>query len=79
MRAQQATVALGLAVLFMGAVFAGEEDVKGSLSPGKLADLVVIDRDPFMVDPSELKDLKVLLTIVGGRITYDSAARPRTN
>jgi hypothetical protein len=51
---------------------AGEESVKGSLSPGKLADLVVIDRDPFRVQPSELKDLKVSMTIVGGKVVWDA-------
>jgi predicted amidohydrolase YtcJ len=56
---------------------AGEEAVKGSLEPGKLADLVVIDRDIFGVPPEELKDADVLLTIVGGRIVFD-ASRPRT-
>ena len=51
---------------------AGEETVKGSISPGKLADIVVIDRDPFGVPPGELKDLKVILTIVGGKVVYDA-------
>lgn len=51
---------------------AGEEAVKGSISEGKLADLVVIDRDPFTVPPDEIKDLTVLLTIVGGTIVYDA-------
>ncbi len=58
---------------------AGEEAVKGSLEPGKLADLVVIDRDPFAVQPPELKDLKVLVTITGGKVVYDAtASRERT-
>ena len=35
-------------------------------------DLVVIDRDPFGVPPGELKDLKVILTIVGGKVVYDA-------
>lgn len=51
---------------------AGEEALKGSLEPGKLADLVVLDRDPFVVDPAELKELRVLLTVVGGRIVYEA-------
>jgi hypothetical protein len=50
---------------------AGEEDAKGSLTPGKLADVVVLDRDPFAVPPAQLKDLEVVMTIVGGRIVYE--------
>ncbi|HEX7184209.1 MAG TPA: amidohydrolase family protein, partial [Thermoanaerobaculia bacterium] len=50
---------------------AGEEEVKGMLAPGKLADLVVLDRDPFAVPPAQLKDLQVLLTVLGGRIVYE--------
>jgi hypothetical protein len=55
---------------------AGEEKVKGRLAPGYLADLAVVDRDPFSVPPSALKDLKVVLTMVGGRVVYD--VTPRT-
>lgn len=55
---------------------ANEEAIKGSVTPGKLADLVVLDRDPFQVPPSELKDLKVVLTMVGGDIVYDARKSP---
>ncbi len=51
---------------------AGEETLKGTLEPGKLADLVVLDRDPFSVPPTELKDARVLLTLVGGRIVHEA-------
>ena len=50
---------------------AGEEAIKGTLEPGKLADLVVLDRDPFQVPPEELKDIQVLMTMVGGEIVYE--------
>jgi predicted amidohydrolase YtcJ len=49
---------------------AGEENDKGAIRPGLLADIVVTDRDPFQVQPSELKDLRVLMTVVGGRIVH---------
>lgn len=49
---------------------AGEEGLKGSLTPSKLADLVVLDRDPFAVEPDELKDLEVRMTIVGGEVVW---------
>jgi predicted amidohydrolase YtcJ len=51
---------------------AGEERDKGSLVPGKLADLVVLDLDPFRVPPARIKDIRVLYTIVGGRIVYEA-------
>jgi hypothetical protein len=51
---------------------AGDEAIKGSLTAGKLADVVVLDRDPFAAKPAELKDLKVKMTILGGRIVYES-------
>jgi len=59
---------------------AGEEKLKGSLEPGKLADIVVLDQDLFRVPSAQLKDVRALMTIVGGRVVYDAAAsRARTN
>jgi predicted amidohydrolase YtcJ len=43
-----------------------EEDTKGTLTPGKVADFVILDRDPLAIDPLELKDLRVMETIKGG-------------
>jgi predicted amidohydrolase YtcJ len=58
---------------------AGEEAVKGSLTAGKLADVVVVDRDPFLIPPAQLKDARVLLTVLGGKTVYDRERdRPRT-
>ena len=51
----------------------GEEANKGSLTPGKLADFVIIDRDLFGIPPAQIKDAKVLLTVVGGRVVYAAA------
>jgi predicted amidohydrolase YtcJ len=51
------------------------EDRLGQVREGFLADLAVLDRDPFEVRPSELKDVRVDLTIVGGRVVF---RRPRT-
>jgi len=53
-----------------GAYAAWEEGIKGSIEEGKLADLVVVDRDPLSIDPEDLKNVKTLLTVVGGRIAY---------
>jgi hypothetical protein len=49
---------------------AGEEAEKGSLAAGKLADLVVLDADPLRIAPERLKDVTVVVTMVGGRIVY---------
>jgi predicted amidohydrolase YtcJ len=53
-----------------GAYLGKEEDVKGSIEPGKLADMIVIDRDILELPPEEIKDIKVLTTIVDGKIVY---------
>lgn len=47
-----------------------EEDRKGSIEPGKLADLAVLSDDPVAVEDERLKDIQVLMTIVDGRIAY---------
>jgi hypothetical protein len=43
-----------------------EEKDRGSIEPGKLADFVIVDRNPLTVPPMELRDLKVMATIIGG-------------
>lgn len=47
-----------------------EEDSKGSLSLGKLADFVILDQNPLTVDPTKIKDIKVLQTIKEGKSIY---------
>jgi predicted amidohydrolase YtcJ len=51
----------------------GEEDRKGSLEPGKLADLVILSGNPLDVDPKTIKDIKVVETIKEGQTIYLSA------
>ena len=48
----------------------GQERRRGKLRPGMLADLVILDRDPFTCPPEELSGLRVLATMVGGRWTH---------
>jgi predicted amidohydrolase YtcJ len=55
-----------------GAYASFEEHEKGSLSPGKLADLVVLGQDPTKVDPFALIDVPVRRTMVGGRWVFES-------
>jgi predicted amidohydrolase YtcJ len=47
-----------------------QQDIIGSIAPGKQADFVLVDRDVLTVSPEELKDTKVIWTIVGGRTVY---------
>jgi predicted amidohydrolase YtcJ len=55
-----------------GAYASYEEKVKGSIEPGKLADLVVLGRDPTKVDPMALIDIPVERTMVGGRWVFEA-------
>ena len=48
-----------------------QETVKGSVTPGKLADLVILSQDIFKIDPKEIENVKVLLTMVDGRVVYE--------
>jgi predicted amidohydrolase YtcJ len=57
----------------LNAAFSGHrEKTEGSLEPGKLADLIVVSQNVFKVDPHELGKTKVELTMVGGRVVYQS-------
>lgn len=49
-----------------------EENNKGSIAPGKVADLVVLDQNPLKVDPNEIKNIQVLKTIKGGVEIYSN-------
>jgi predicted amidohydrolase YtcJ len=53
-------------------LFFRENDL-GSIQPGRFADLVVTDKDYLTVPAEQIKDIKSVLTIVGGRIVYDAS------
>ncbi|MDL2294271.1 amidohydrolase [Ruminococcaceae bacterium OttesenSCG-928-D13] len=53
-----------------GAYAACEERIKGSLTAGKLADMVVLDRDIFTTPPGEIKDAQVDMTVMGGALVW---------
>jgi hypothetical protein len=47
-----------------------EEALKGSIEPGKLADLVVLSEDPFEIPPDGLKEVRVVKTLIGGEVAH---------
>jgi len=57
-----------------GAYLYFEEKSKGTLSPGKLADLVILDRNPLKVPPASIRDIKVQETIKEGRTVYKAGS-----
>jgi len=56
------------------AFFVFQENSLGSIQPGKLADLLVLDRDYLTIPPDQIKDIRPVMTMVGGRIVYDAGA-----
>ena len=54
--------------------FVNHENDLGSIAPGKLADLFIADKDYLTVPAEEIRTIKSVMTIVGGRVVYDAAA-----
>jgi len=70
---QRLTVDEAVDAYTRGAAYAGfDEDRMGTVEPGKLADFVVLDRSPWAVDPGEVGDLDVRMTVSGGRVVHDA-------
>jgi predicted amidohydrolase YtcJ len=68
---QRITVAEALKICTMGGAYASyEEQVKGSIAVGKLADFVMLERDPQQADPDTIKTIRVVRTVVGGRTVH---------
>ncbi len=68
---QRITVAQAVHAYTMGSAFAEhQESVKGSVEPGKLADLVVLSQDIFTIPPEEIGSAKVDMTIFDGKVIY---------
>ncbi|HEX2695705.1 MAG TPA: amidohydrolase [Acidobacteriota bacterium] len=68
---QRLTMAEAIGLFTKGAAYASfEESVKGTLEPGKLADMVVLSKDLFTIAPREILTTEALVTILGGRIVF---------
>lgn len=70
---ERLTVEEALRAYTLGAAYSAFAEAElGSLEVGKWADFVVLDRDPFQVEPEELSAIRVLRTVVGGRTVYEA-------
>jgi len=70
---QRLTVEEALRAYTQGSAYAAfEEKEKGTIAPGKLADLVVLSDDLFSIPPARIKDVRVVLTVVGGKVAYQA-------
>ena len=68
---QRLTMAEAIGLFTKGAAYASfEEDVKGTLEPGKLADMVVLSKDLFTIPSKEILTTQAEVTILGGRIVF---------
>ena len=68
---QKITVSEALRAYTWGSAYASfEEKIKGAIEPGKLADMVVLSRDILTIDPAEIADVKVLMTVFDGKVIY---------
>ena len=68
---QKTTVEQALRAYTFEAAYASfEEDIKGTLKPGMLADFALIDRDLTSIPPTEIREAKILRTVVGGKVVY---------
>lgn len=68
---QKITVAEALRVNTLNGAYASkEEHVKGAITPGKLADFVVLSEDPHTIDPEKVRNIKIVRTVVGGNTAY---------
>ena len=72
---ERLTVAQAVEGYTIGAAYAGHlEKTEGSLETGKVADVIMVDRNIFEIEPHTIDQTKVVLTIVGGKIVYEADA-----
>jgi len=71
---QKLTVQEAVEAYTQGSAYAEfQEKDKGSITPGKLADMVLLSNDIFTIDPTKIRDVRVLKTFVGGKMVWDGA------
>ncbi len=69
---QRISASQALAMYTINAAYASfEEGIKGSITPGKLADMVLLSGDPTKAPPEQIKDIKVEMTIIGGKVVWE--------
>ena len=72
---QKLTIKEAIEAYTVGSAYAEfQENEKGSITPGQLADMVLLSGDILNIDPIKIRDVKVLKTWVGGKLTYDAGA-----
>jgi predicted amidohydrolase YtcJ len=77
---QKLTVAEAVEAYTMGSAYAEfQEKEKGSITPGKLADMVLLSDDIFSIDPVKIRDVKVLKTTVGGKVVWDQDRKKQSS
>lgn len=70
---QKVSVSEAIAInSYHGAWASMEETIKGSITAGKLADYVILAEDPHTIDPEKIKDIKIVRTVAGGRISHQA-------
>jgi predicted amidohydrolase YtcJ len=70
---QKITIQEAVEAYTLGSAYAEfQETEKGSIAPGKLADLVILSEDIFAIDPKAIRNVTVRVTIAGGRVVYEA-------
>ncbi|MFC2012290.1 amidohydrolase [Chloroflexota bacterium] len=70
---ERISAAQALAMYTINAAYATfDEGIKGSITPGKLADMVILSADPTAVPPERIKDIRVEMTILGGEVVWEA-------
>ena len=70
---EKITIEEAIRAYTLNTAYAGfEEDIKGSLEVGKLADFVIHSDNLLTMDPDDIKDVTILMTVVGGKVVYEA-------